>query len=114
MLQSMGQDPSDEELFDMIAAVDDDGSGEIDFEKFCMVIANQKAATAAQSDERHARRFHGLGRGYRSKEGEVVKDDEGKIKEPKGGAVRPTSCGTSSRSLTCGRHRPADCGGGHR
>jgi hypothetical protein len=25
----MGQDPSDEELFDMIAAVDDDGSAEI-------------------------------------------------------------------------------------
>ena len=26
---AMGQDPSDEELFDMIAAVDDDGSAEI-------------------------------------------------------------------------------------
>lgn len=25
----MGQDPSDEEIFDMIAAVDDDGSNEI-------------------------------------------------------------------------------------
>ena len=47
MLQSMGQDPSDEELFDMIAAVDEDGSGEIDFGEFCMVIANQKAAARA-------------------------------------------------------------------
>mmetsp|Transcript_5293 Transcript_5293/g.11504 ORF Transcript_5293/g.11504 Transcript_5293/m.11504 type:complete len:80 (+) Transcript_5293:271-510(+) len=28
-LQSMGQDPTDEELFDMIAEVDADGSGEI-------------------------------------------------------------------------------------
>ena len=26
---AMGQDPTDEELFDMIAAVDDDGSAEI-------------------------------------------------------------------------------------
>ena len=31
----MGQDPSDEEIFDMIAAVDDDGSNEIDFKEFC-------------------------------------------------------------------------------
>ena len=51
MLQSMGQDPSDEELFDMIAAVDEDGSGEIDFGEFCMVIANQKAASDARNDE---------------------------------------------------------------
>ena len=51
MLQSMGQDPSDEELFDMIAAVDDDGSAEIDFGEFCKVIANQKNASAAQNDE---------------------------------------------------------------
>ena len=47
----MGQDPSDEELFDMIAAVDDDGSGEIDFGEFCRVIMNQKAQAAAQTDE---------------------------------------------------------------
>ena len=47
----MGQDPSDEELFDMIAAVDDDGSAEIDFGEFCKVIANQKAAAAQQNDE---------------------------------------------------------------
>ena len=88
MLQSMGQDPSDEELFDMIAAVDDDGSGEIDFGEFCMVIANQKAATAAQSDESDTLdAFMALGGATRNKEGEVVKDDEGKIKDPKGGAV---------------------------
>ena len=48
MLQSMGQDPSDDEIFEMIAQVDDDGSNEIDFGEFCKVIANQKSATASQ------------------------------------------------------------------
>ena len=47
----MGQDPSDDEIFEMIAQVDDDGSNEIDFGEFCKVIAIQKAATAGQNDE---------------------------------------------------------------
>ena len=51
MLQSMGQDPSDEEVFDMIAEVDADGSGEIDFSEFLQVIIQQKEKTASQDDE---------------------------------------------------------------
>merc|ERR1711988_2075895 len=51
MLQSMGQDPTDEELFDMIAEVDSDGSGEIDFSEFLKVIIAQKAKQAGQDDE---------------------------------------------------------------
>ena len=47
----MGQDPSDEEVFQMIADVDDDASNEIDFGEFCKVIANQKASQAGASDE---------------------------------------------------------------
>jgi calmodulin len=50
-LQSMGQEPSDEELFDMIAEVDTDGSGEIDFPEFLKVISSQKSKLANQDDE---------------------------------------------------------------
>lgn len=72
---AMGQDPTDEELFDMIAEVDADGSGEIgerpvgmtlpplpppppspisissDFSEFLRVIVAQKAKIAGQDDE---------------------------------------------------------------
>ena len=37
-MAAMGQDPSDEEIFQMIADVDDDGSNEIDFGEFCKVV----------------------------------------------------------------------------
>ena len=47
----MGQDLEDEEIFDLIATVDADGSGQIDFPEFLTVILNQKAATADQDDE---------------------------------------------------------------
>ena len=47
----MGQDPTDEEIFQMIADVDDDGSNEIDFGEFCKVISKQKSDKAGQSDE---------------------------------------------------------------
>ncbi|KAG8458016.1 hypothetical protein KFE25_007223 [Diacronema lutheri] len=50
-LQSMGQQPTDEELFDMIAEVDADGSGEIDFPEFLKVMIAQKEKQAAASDE---------------------------------------------------------------
>ncbi len=48
---AMGQDLEDEEIFDLIATVDADGSGQIDFPEFLTVILNQKAATAGQDDE---------------------------------------------------------------
>ena len=34
VFSSLGQNPSDQELRDMIADVDEDGSGEIDFDEF--------------------------------------------------------------------------------
>ena len=71
-MAAMGQDPTDEELFDMIAEVDSDGSGEIgalmrqrwrgrcltspclrsaDFSEFLKVISSQKTKTAGMDDE---------------------------------------------------------------
>jgi Ca2+-binding EF-hand superfamily protein len=82
MLQSMGQDPSDDEIFEMIAQVDDDGSNEIDFGEFCKVIQIQKAASAGQSDETDTiDAFIALG-GNADKSGQVSADKlRGIIKE---------------------------------
>lgn len=38
VMRSLGQNPSDEELREMIAEVDDDGSGSIEFEEFCALM----------------------------------------------------------------------------
>ena len=38
VMQSLGHDPSEEELEDMIAEVDVDGNGEIDFDEFCVMM----------------------------------------------------------------------------
>ena len=69
-MAAMGQEPTDEELFDMIAEVDSDGSGEIgappdsagkgrcltsprlrlaDFSEFLKVISSQKTKTFGHS-----------------------------------------------------------------
>ena len=47
----MGQYPSDEELLQMIAEVDDDGSNEIEFSEFLKVIENQKKRDARADDD---------------------------------------------------------------
>jgi len=73
-LQSMGQDPTDEELFDMIAEVDSDGSGEIDFSEFLKVIQSQKSKLANQDDESDTvDAFIALG-GHADKTGEISTD----------------------------------------
>jgi calmodulin len=38
----MGQEPTEEELFQMISEVDENMSGAIDFSEFLQVIDNQK------------------------------------------------------------------------
>lgn len=48
---AMGQKPTEEELFQMIAEVDDNMSGAIDFSEFLQVIENQKERAAAFGDE---------------------------------------------------------------
>jgi len=47
----MGQYPTDEELLQMIAEVDDDGSNEIEFSEFLKVIENQKKRDARADDD---------------------------------------------------------------
>lgn len=47
----MGQNPSEEELFQMISEVDEDRSGEIDFVEFLQVIEKQKIRAAEFDDE---------------------------------------------------------------
>ena len=50
-LNAMGQNPTEEEIFQMISQVDDDNSGEIEFAEFLKVIENQKATAAKANDE---------------------------------------------------------------
>eukprot|EP01028_Stygiella_incarcerata_P009367 TRINITY_DN4425_c0_g1_i1.p2 TRINITY_DN4425_c0_g1~~TRINITY_DN4425_c0_g1_i1.p2 ORF type:complete len:155 (-),score=49.22 TRINITY_DN4425_c0_g1_i1:1075-1539(-) len=45
-LEAMGQRPTDEEVFALLAECDEDGSGQIDFSEFLRVIAKQKQATS--------------------------------------------------------------------
>jgi len=51
-LREIGQHPTEEELFMMIAQVDDDGTGGIEFSEFLKVILNQKTQAAERADER--------------------------------------------------------------
>lgn len=51
VLEAMGQKPTDEELFQMIAEVDNDHSGEIEFAEFLHVIEAQKLRAAQFDDE---------------------------------------------------------------
>jgi len=73
MLQSMGQDPTDEEIFDMIAAVDDDVSNEIDFKEFCKVILIQKQKSSQDGESDTLDAFIALG-GNADKTGQVSTD----------------------------------------
>eukprot|EP00003_Mantamonas_plastica_P024575 TRINITY_DN459_c0_g2_i1.p1 TRINITY_DN459_c0_g2~~TRINITY_DN459_c0_g2_i1.p1 ORF type:complete len:112 (-),score=34.12 TRINITY_DN459_c0_g2_i1:78-413(-) len=47
----MGQNPSEEDLFQMISEVDEDGSGSIEFSEFLQVIETQKAQSDGVEDE---------------------------------------------------------------
>merc|ERR1711871_944115 len=38
VMRSLGQDPTEEELTDLVNEVDTDGNGEIDFEEFCVMM----------------------------------------------------------------------------
>ena len=39
VMQSLGQDPTDQDLDDMISEIDQDGNGEIDFDEFLVLMA---------------------------------------------------------------------------
>ncbi|KAJ0405983.1 hypothetical protein ATCC90586_000799 [Pythium insidiosum] len=51
VLEAMGQQPTEEELFQMISEVDEDMSGAIDFAEFLQVIDNQKDRAALYEDD---------------------------------------------------------------
>ncbi|KAF1336658.1 hypothetical protein FI667_g226, partial [Globisporangium splendens] len=53
----MGQQPTEEELFQMISEVGEDMSGAIDFAEFLQVIDNQKDRAAMYEDDSDMRRF---------------------------------------------------------
>lgn len=51
VLVAMGQDPTEEELFQLLNSVDEDGTGEIDFAEFLKVIEVQKEQAENADDE---------------------------------------------------------------
>jgi len=73
-LNAMGQNPTEEEIFQMISQVDDDNSGEIEFAEFLKVIENQKTTAAKANDETDTLdAFIALG-GHPDKTGEISTD----------------------------------------
>jgi troponin C len=49
VLRMLGQNPSEQELQEMVDEVDEDGSGTIDFDEFTQMMAKQLAAEALES-----------------------------------------------------------------
>ncbi|XP_072971799.1 calmodulin-1-like [Typha angustifolia] len=54
VLQSLGQNPTNEELHDMIKEVDVDGNGTIDFEEFLNLMAKKMKETDADEELKEA------------------------------------------------------------
>ena len=48
-MRSLGQNPKEEELTDMINEIDEDGNGTVDFEEFLVMMA--KKMNVADSEE---------------------------------------------------------------
>lgn len=49
VLRMLGQNPSEQELQEMVDEVDEDGSGTIDFDEFCQMMGKQLAAEALEN-----------------------------------------------------------------
>mmetsp|Transcript_62283 Transcript_62283/g.167126 ORF Transcript_62283/g.167126 Transcript_62283/m.167126 type:complete len:147 (+) Transcript_62283:86-526(+) len=73
-MKSLGQNPSDEELFALLAQVDTDGSGNIDFQEFLQVIEKQKDSYGSMGEDWDmVSAFCALG-GNPDKTGEIAAD----------------------------------------
>merc|ERR1711981_657204 len=49
VFRMLGQNPTEQELQEMVDEVDEDGSGTIDFDEFCQMMGKQLAAEALES-----------------------------------------------------------------
>ncbi len=54
ILRSLGQNPTEPELQDMINEVDADGSGRLDFPEFLLMMANQVRVTESEEEIRES------------------------------------------------------------
>ena len=53
VLEAMGQNPSEEDVFNLLSSVDEDGTGEIDFAEFLKVIEHQVYNPLYDTSKRH-------------------------------------------------------------
>ena len=68
VLRSMGQNPSEKELVDMIGEMDEDGSGTVDFEEFVILMKRRTADSDGNDDiEAAFRVFDTNGDGWESR-----------------------------------------------
>ncbi|EDW84951.1 uncharacterized protein Dwil_GK18988 [Drosophila willistoni] len=54
LMRSLGQNPTEAELQDLVNEVDVDGNGEIDFNEFCGMMAKQMRETDTEEEMREA------------------------------------------------------------
>ena len=73
VLNALGQNPSDEDVFNMIREVDEDESGEIELDEFLMVVSRAKETVNNQDDTDVLAAFVAMG-GSEDGTGEVSVD----------------------------------------
>ena len=72
VLRSMGQNPSDKELKEMISELDEDGSGEVDFEEFVTLMQKKTADDEFNDDIEEAFKvFDTKNDGYNNKTNKI-------------------------------------------
>ena len=52
VMRSLGQNPKDEELNDMINEIDEDGNGTVDFEEFLVMMSKKMKDTDSEDELR--------------------------------------------------------------
>ena len=53
VMRSLGQNPKDEELNDMINEIDEDGNGTVDFEEFLVMMSKKLKDTDSEEELRY-------------------------------------------------------------